>query len=88
MSQNYQHLETPLRIERDDGETFERLSIFHLDPDVPDAEVEAWVADSFPARHCQHSYDCCANYYPDKGVFWRVPYRARLVVHQTYRLNI
>lgn len=85
---NFMALETPVRIEDEDGEAFTMISYFHVDRETTDEEVKEWVADNFPSRHCQHSYDCCANFYPSRGEHWRVPYTTHLIVHQRYRCNI
>ncbi len=38
--------------------------------------IESWIAENFPARRCQHDYDCCAYLYPRK------PHWAVIVPHQ------
>ena len=45
----------------DDGE-YE--SVYYLVDGLVDQE---WVNAKFPSNHCQHSYDCCANWYPRTG---------------------
>ncbi len=45
----------------DDGET--RILIHRIDID----EVEK-IHEMFPETHCQHSYDCCGNWYASRAV--------------------
>ena len=45
-------------------ESGEYESVYYLVEGLVDQE---WVNAKFPSNHCQHSYDCCANWYPRTG---------------------
>lgn len=84
---NFHHIDTPQTFHVDD-ESQERIHLIHVDNDKTDEEVKAWVEHNFPATFCQHSYDCCGRFYANNPRWWRVPYTDRVVIHQTFRLNI
>ena len=45
-------------------ESGEYETVYYLVKEIVDQE---WVNAKFPSYHCQHSYDCCANWYPRTG---------------------
>ena len=47
----------------DDGESYTTYRLCHVPSDWDHNRVDSWVLTRFPAERCQHSHDCCGNYY-------------------------
>lgn len=57
------------------------------------SKIEDWkdefLSVYFPALHCQHSYDCCGDWYPNRGELIHVDaIYGYLIVSQRWVLNI
>ena len=51
------------------------------------AEVEEDMSTLFPSEHCQHSYDCCGNWYPSRGYILERE-SDMVLVSQPWTLNV
>lgn len=80
---------------REDGEYGDsrtHYSVWKLPEHMTDDEIGPWVEANFPATRCQHSYDCCGNFYRGKGVWSYVEdglgSKSEIIVRQTASANI
>ena len=65
-------------------ESGEYETIYHLVEGIVDQE---WVNTKFPSYHCQHEYDCCANWYPRTGSIVGI-YHGNTIVCQSWAMNV
>ena len=65
-------------------ESGEYESVYYLVEGLVDQE---WVNAKFPSNHCQHSYDCCANWYPRTGRIVGTD-NGNTIVCQSWVLNV
>lgn len=49
--------------------------------------VQEWLDDNYPSSYCQHSHDCCGNFYASKAQI-KFFDGNRCVVEQRANLNI
>jgi hypothetical protein len=50
-------------------------------------DVHFVISELFPNVHCQHSYDCCGQWYPNAGIFVGYVFGG-FIVEQKVQLNI
>ncbi len=56
------------RVDSDDFDSgVTRVYRIKVRKDLSEAQIREAVADYFPAHRCQHSYDCCGNWYHTEG---------------------
>ena len=65
-------------------ESGEYESVYYLVEGLVDQE---WVNAKFPSNHCQHSYDCCANWYPRTGRIVGTD-GGNMIVCQSWAMNV
>ena len=65
-------------------ESGEYETIYHLVEGIVDQE---WVNTKFPSYHCQHEYDCCANWYPRTGRIVGTD-NNNTIVRQSWAMNV
>ena len=65
-------------------ESGEYETIYHLVEGIVDQE---WVNAKFPSYHCQHEYDCCANWYPRTGRIVGTD-NNNTIVRQSWAMNV
>jgi hypothetical protein len=77
----------------DDGCSLASLYTIRFEPDGltlegPDPQNK-FISAFFPSDHCQHSYDCCAKWYPDRGEMIHVDdIYGYAIVLQHWHLNV
>jgi len=73
-----------------DGETYVVYTEVRFPDGLPPKDdLEAFVQKRFPAERCQHSHDCCGNYYPYSGdLIHTDDIYNRIVVTQSFHLNV
>lgn len=69
----------------DDGEYRRRTYTVDVG-DTSDEDVERMADERWPAEHCMHSYDCCANWYQNSPYIERSGKFAVIIL--TYTCNI
>ena len=65
-------------------ESGEYESVYYL---VEGIVPQDWVNAKFPSYHCQHEYDCCANWYPRTGSIVGI-YHGNTIVCQSWSMNV
>ena len=65
-------------------ESGEYESVYYL---VEGIVPQEWVNTKFPSYHCQHEYDCCANWYPRTGRIVGTD-NNNTIVRQSWAMNV
>jgi hypothetical protein len=84
------------RVDDDEGESFVRFRVCRigydgLEAEPTDEQIDELVREEFPSYRCQHSYDCCGNFYPAGATWSRVKTwgsQLEIIVRQCYSANI
>lgn len=82
-----------LQVGDDDDGGYDQLSARLVPAAWKAEEIQKWVDLTYPAQHCQHSYDCCGHTYGGRGRWaygpemylgeWKL-----ITVLRSYRVNI
>lgn len=81
-------------VKDDDGTAYTLFSVYTVPKNWNHNQTDSWVLANFPPEHCQHSYDCCGNFYGHraewstiKGGAYGVATR-EILVRRSYTQNI
>lgn len=81
-----------VRVDSNDGESYTQVTVFKVDVNLSDEELDEWMDDEFASEHCQHEHDCCGRFYGSRGTWALLKdhyENGKLVaVTQTFNLNI
>jgi len=53
----------------EDGEAYTVYAVYSFHALCDKDEIEERVHEMHPVWHCEHSFDCCANFYPSRAMW-------------------
>lgn len=80
-----------IRQHDDAGEHYVQYHVHEFNRFLSEEEATEWVKDNYPATRCQHSHDCCGNFYASNATWTRIQHYGDaeiLVIRQCWSANI